>query len=109
MLTAELLRDRLKQAPSEQSADVLDLRGSDKEGIPPLFPQSVKIRRMIACSGDWVHVEVAPIKGMTTLLESGAPKGAVRGWTNGTCARQLATCDFGEDGPWSPPAPLPAE
>ena len=109
MLTAELLRDRLKQAPSEQSADVLDLRGSDKEGIPPLFPQSVKIRRMIACSGDWVHVEVAPIKGMTTLLESGAPKGAVRGWANGTCAEQLSTCDFGQDRPWSPPAPLPKE
>jgi hypothetical protein len=109
MLTAELLRDRLKQAPSEQSPDVLDLRASDKEGIPPLFPQSVKIRRMIACSGDWVHVEVAMMKGMTPLLESGAPKGAVRGWANGTCAEQLTTCDFGQDRPWSPPAPLPRE
>jgi hypothetical protein len=49
------------------------------------------------------------VDGMTPLLESGASKGAVRGWTNGTCARQLAICDFGQDRPWSPPAPLPPE
>src|SRR5205823_3338443 len=47
MLTAELLRDRLKQAPSEKSADVVLLisaEGSD--------PQNVKMRRIMACSGD---------------------------------------------------------
>ena len=97
MLTVGLLRDGLKQAPSKQSADVIRVSPQDVKG------------RIIACSGDWVHVEIALVDGMTPLLENGAPKGAVRGWTNGTCARQLATCDFGEDGPWSPPAPLPPE
>ena len=109
LLTAGLLRNRLKQAPSEQSADVVDLRVLDKEGIPLVDPQHVKMRRIIACSGDWVQVEVALVKGMKPLLESGAPKGAVRGWANGTCAEQFATCDFDPDTPWSPPAPLPPE
>ena len=39
MLTAGLLRNRLKQAPSEQSADVLDLRVLDKEGTPLTDPE----------------------------------------------------------------------
>jgi hypothetical protein len=108
MLTAGLLRDRLKQAPSEQSADAVDLRVLDKEGIPLTDPQHVKMRRIIACSGDWVQVEVALEKGMKPLLESGAPKGAVRGWANGTCAEQFAVCPS-PDTPWSPPAPLPPE
>jgi hypothetical protein len=109
LLTAGLLRNRLKQAPSEQSADVLDLRVLDKEGIPLVTPDTVKMRRLMACSGDWVEVEVALMKGMKPLLESGAPKGAVRGWANGTCAEQFTTCDFNQDTPWSPPAPLPPE
>ena len=108
MLTAGLLRNMLKQAPSEQSADVIDLRALDKEGIPLTDPQHVKMRRIIACSGDWVQVEVALEKGMKPLLESAAPKGAVRGWANGTCAEQLAVCPY-PDTPWSPPAPLPPE
>ena len=108
LLTAGLLRNRLKQAPSEQSADVLDLRLLDKEGIPLASPDLVKMR-LIACSGDWVQVDVALMKGMKPLLESGAPKGAVRGWANGTCAEQFAAGDFNQDTPWSPPAPLPPE
>ena len=109
LLTAGLLRNRLKQAPSEQSADVIDLRILDKDGVPLVSPDTVKMRRIIACSGDWVQVEVALVKGMQPQLESGAPKGAVRGWANGTCAEQFATCDFNQDTPWSPPAPLPPE
>ena len=108
MLTAGLLRGGLKQAPSEQSVDVIDLRARDKEGIPLLNPDRVKMRRIIACSGDWVQVQVALAKGMTPLLESAAPKGAVRGWVNGTCAEQLVPCPY-PDTPWSPPAPLPPE
>ena len=108
MLTAGLLRNRLKQTPSEHSADVIDLRVLDKEGTPLTDPQHVKMRRIIACSGDWVQVEVALVKGMKPLLESGAPKGAVRGWANGTCAEQFAVCPY-PDTPWSPAAPLPPE
>jgi len=74
MLTAELLRDRLKHAPSEKSGDVVFLvsdAGSD--------PQNVKMRRIVACSGDWVLVEIALVNGLKPLLETHAPKGAVRG------------------------------
>jgi len=108
MLTAGLLRNSLKQAPNRQSADVVDLRVLDRQGTPLTDPQHVKMRRIIACSGDWVQVEVALEKGMKPLLASGAPKGAVRGWANGTCAEQFAVCPY-PDTPWSPPAPLPTE
>jgi hypothetical protein len=108
MLTAGLLHGGLKQAPNEKSADVIDLLVRDKEGIPHLEPHGVKLRPIIACSGDWVQVEVALEKGMTPLLESGASKGAPRGWVNGTCAEQFAPCGY-EHMPWSPPAPLPPE
>jgi len=109
MLTAGLLRDRLKQAPSAQSADVIDLRVLDKDGMRLFDNEAVrKIRRLIACSGDWVQVEIALAKGTKPLLESGAPKGAARGWANGTCGFQFAFCGY-PDTPWSPPAPLPPE
>lgn len=108
MLTAGLLRGGLKQAPNEKSADLIDLRVRDKEGIPLLSPDEVKLRPIIACSGDWVQVEVALVKGVTPLLESGAPKGAARGWVNGTCAEQFVPCGYSNT-PWSPPAPLPPE
>ena len=108
MLTAGLLHGGLKQAPNEKSADVIDLLVRDKEGIPHLEPHGVKLRPIIACSGDWVQVEVALEKGMTPLLESGASKGAPRGWVNGTCAEQFVPCGY-EHMPWSPPAPLPPE
>jgi hypothetical protein len=106
MLTTELLRRMLKQAPDEKSADVVDLYG---DGSGQSNPQNVRMRRIIACSGDWVHVEIALEKGMKPVLATDAPKGAVRGWANGTCTAQLTTCDFSEPHPWSPPAPLPPE
>jgi hypothetical protein len=110
LLTAPgLLRAKLKQAPSGQSADVVDLWVRDKDGIPLTNPQNVKIRRMIACSGEWVEVEIELDKAMKPLSDSGAPKGAARGWANGTCTEQFATCDFGPDTPYSPPAPLPPQ
>jgi hypothetical protein len=110
MLTAPgLLRAKLKQAPSGQSADVVDLWVRDKDGIPLTDPQHVKIRRIIACSGEWVQVEIELAKAMKPLRDSAAPKGAARGWANGTCTEQFTTCDFGPDTPWSPPAPLPPE
>jgi hypothetical protein len=109
MLTAGLLRDKLKQAPSEQSADVIDLRVVDQAGMALFDNEAVtKIRRIIACSGDWVQVEIALVRGVKPLLENGAPKGAARGRANGTCALPFAVCGY-PDTPWSPPAPLPAE
>ena len=84
--------------------DVVDL---EVDGVQD--PQTVKMRRILACSGDWVQVEIALVKGMKPLLKTDAPAGAVRGWANGTCTAQLTTCDFRGDTPWSPPAPLPTE
>lgn len=104
MLTTELLRNMLKQGPSEKSADVVDLEVDGGAN-----PQNVRIRRILACSGDWIHIEVALEKGMKPLLETEAPTGSVRGWSNGTCTSQLTTCDFDQGRPWSPPAPLPPE
>ena len=103
LLTTELLRNMLKQAPNETAADVVD---PEVDGGAVSNPQSVKMRRIIACSGDWVLVDVALVKGMKPLLRTDAPAGAVRGWANGTCTAQLTTCDFDQSRPWSPPAPL---
>ena len=104
MLTTELLRNMLKQGPSEKSADVVNL-----EVDGGVNPQSVKMRRILACSGDWIHIEIALEKGVKPLLKTEAPAGSVRGWSNGTCTNQLTTCDFDQGRPWSPPAPLPPE
>jgi hypothetical protein len=104
LLTTELLRNMLKQAPSETAADVVDL---EVDGVSD--PQTVKMRRILACSGDWVQVEVALVKGMKPLIKTDAPAGAVRGWANGTCTAQLTTCDFDQSRQWSPPAPLPPQ
>ena len=104
MLTTELLRDMLKQEPSEKAADVVNLNIDNVSD-----PQTVKMRRILACSGDWVHVEIALAKGMKPLIKTDAPEGAVRGWANGTCTSQHTTCDFRGDTPWSPAAPLPPE
>jgi hypothetical protein len=109
LLTTELLRNLLKQAPSETAADVVDLQVYGSDGTSLSDPQSVRMRRILACSGDWVKVEIALVKGMKPMLESDAPAGAVRGWANGTCTAQLTTCDFDQSRPWSPPAPLPPE
>ncbi len=108
MLTAELLRSMLKQEPRETAADVVNLYVDDGKG-GMMDPQGVKMRRILACSGDWVHVEIAQVKGLKPLIASGAPAGAIRGWANGTCTNQLTTCDFSQDRPWSPDAPLPPE
>jgi hypothetical protein len=105
MLTAWLLRSMLKQAPDEKSADVVDLSGDN--GLSE--PQEATVRRIIACSGDWVHVEVVLEKDMKPLRATDAPPGAVRGWANGTCSSELETCAFNQGAPWSPPAPLPPE
>jgi hypothetical protein len=107
LLTTGLLRPTLKQAPSAQSADVIDLRDM-MPGVIPTEPQDVKMRSLLSCSGDWVHVEIALAKGMKPLLESAAPQGALRGWADGTCAEQFAVCPPGGD-TWSPAAPLPSE
>jgi len=108
MLTTELLRNMLKQGPSEASAGVIDLNVDDANGNIS-NPQSVKLRRILACSGDWFSVELTLEKGMMPLLKSDGPAGTVRGWTNGSCTQQLTTCDFDQARPWSPPAPLPPE
>ena len=108
MLTTELLRNMLKQGPSETSADVIDLEVDDTNGNVS-NPQSVKLQRILACSGDWFRVELTLEKGMVPLLKSDGPAGTVRGWANGSCTQQLTTCDFDQGRPWSPPAPLPPE
>ena len=108
MLTTELLRNMLKQGPSQGSADVIDLEVDDANGNVS-NPQSVKLQRILACSGDWLHAEFALEKGMVPLIKSGGPAGTVSGWTNGSCTAQLTTCDFDQSRLWSPAAPLPAE
>jgi hypothetical protein len=92
----------------EDGREIADLEVDDANGNVA-NPQSVKLRRILACSGDWLEVEIELEKGMVPLNESAAPPGAVRGWANGACTAQLTTCDFNQDRPWSPPAPLPPE
>jgi hypothetical protein len=106
LTTGGLLRNMLKQAPSEKAADVVDL---EVGGGAVSNAQSANVRRILACSGDWALVEVALVKGMKPLLKTDAPAGAVRGWANGICIQQLTTCDFTLTTPWSPPAPLPPQ
>ena len=53
----------LKQGPSETSADVVDLEVDDASGNLS-NPQIVKLRRILACSGDWFRVELALPKGV---------------------------------------------
>lgn len=106
MLTAELLRWWLKAAPSEKAANVIYLLGVTDAQFDP---QTVKMHRLMACSGDWVKVEIGLEKGMKPLMKTDAPAGSIRGWANGTCTNQLTTCDFDQDRPWSPPAPMPQE
>src|SRR5262249_16074366 len=98
MVTTELLRNMLKQSANPASADVIHLEVNYISS-----PENVGVKRILACSGDWLHVELALKPGMKPLLASDAPAGMVRGWSNGTCTNQLTTCDFSQDTPWSPP------
>jgi hypothetical protein len=109
LMTAQLLREKLKLAPSGASPDVLNLR--DVKGEGPDDGDFVTPRRILGCSGDWVHVEVGLRPGEKALAKTNAPAGAVRGWANGTCASQTTPCVPGQNAPWpsSPPAPLPPE
>ena len=108
LMTVQLLREKLKLAPNGASPDVVNLR--DVEGE---FPAGdfVAPRRILGCSGDWVHVEIALRPGEKALAKTDAPAGAVRGWANGTCASQTTPCVPHQSGPWpwAPPAPLPPE
>ena len=109
LMTAQLLREKLKLAPNGASPDVLNLR--DVKGEGPADCCFVTPRRILGCSGDWVHVEVGLRPGEKALTKTDAPAGAVRGWANGTCASQTTPCvpDQSAPWPWSPPAPLPPE
>lgn len=109
MLTTELLRFMLKQEPRETAADLVNLFVIDAKGWQISDPQSVKVRRILSCSGDWVHVEIALAKGVKPLIATATDGGIIRGWSNGTCTNQLTTCDFSQDRPWSPEAPIPPE
>ena len=109
MLTAELLRNLLKQEPRETAVDVVNLYVEDDGSGQMLDPQSVKMRRLLSCAGDWVHVEIALVKGMKPLVATDTPAGVIRGWANGTCTSQLTTCDFSQDQPWSADASVPPE
>ena len=68
-------------------------------------------RRILGCSGDWVHVEIGLRPGEKALAKTDAPAGAVRGWANGTCASQTTPCVLQNRAPWpwAPPAPAPPE
>jgi hypothetical protein len=109
LLTVELFRIKLKFAPNGASADVVNLE--DVEGEPPRDASFVRPRRILGCSGDWVHVEVGLSRGAKPLAKTDAPPGAVRGWANGICANETTPCTFDQSvpWPWSPPAPLPPE
>jgi len=110
LMTAQLLREKLKLAPSGAAPEVLDLK--DVKGEGPEDCCFVTPRRILGCSGDWVHVEVGLRPGEKALARTDAPAGAVRGWANGTCASQTTPCvpyDQSAPWPWSPPAPLPPE
>lgn len=70
--------------------------------------------RILACSGDWLHVEVRLTRSMKPLAKTDAPAGAVRGWTDGTCASETTPCGSSDEeqrklNSWSPPAPSPPE
>jgi hypothetical protein len=107
LMSAQLLRRTIKLAPSETSTDVasLELREGD-ETEDCCF---VRTRRILACSGDWVHVEVALTRGVKPPVKTDAPPSAVRGWANGVCTSQTTPCTLNPGAPWSPPAPLPPE
>jgi len=109
LMTAQLLREKLKLAPDGASPDVVNLRDVRGEGPEDSF--FVTPRRILGCSGDWVHVEIALRPGEKALAKTDAPAGAVRGWANGTCASQTTPCVSHQSGPWpwAPPAPLPPE
>jgi len=108
LMTAQLLLEKLKLAPNGASPDVLDLRDVKGEAAAGDF---VTPRRILGCSGDWVHVEIGLSPGEKALAKTDAPAGAVRGWANGTCASQTTTCVAHQSGPWpwAPPAPAPPE
>src|ERR1700677_3435117 len=110
LMTVQLFREKLKLAPSGASPDVLNLR--DVKGEGPDDGDFVTPRRILGCSGDWVHVEVGLRPGEKALAKTDAPAGAIRGWANGACASQTTPCvpyDLSAPWPWAPPAPLPPE
>ena len=110
LMTAQLLREKLKLAPNGAAPDVLDLR--DVKGEGPDDCCFLTPRRILGCSGDWAHVEIALRPGEKALAKTNAPAGAVRGWANGTCASQTTPCapyDTSAPWPWAPPAPAPPE
>jgi hypothetical protein len=110
LMTTQLLREKLKLAPNGASPDVVDLR--DVKGEGPEDCCFVTPRRILGCSGDWVHVEIGLRPGEKALAKTDAPAGAVRGWANGTCASQTTPCAPGDPSapwPWAPPAPAPPE
>jgi hypothetical protein len=110
LMTAQLLREKLKLAPNGASPNVLNL--TDVKGEGPEDCCFVTPRRILGCSGDWVHVEIGLRPGEKALAKISAPAGAVRGWANGTCASQTTPCvpdDPSAPWPWAPPAPLPPE
>ncbi len=98
LLTMQPARPPLKRAPSEDSGNVALLAN----------PQDTLARRILACSGDWVQVEIKLSPNDKPLMKTDAPLGAVRGWADGACASQKTTCDLG-GAPLPPPAPSPPE
>ncbi len=109
LMTTQLLRGKLKLAPNGGSPDVLNLQDVKGEGPDDSF--FVTPRRILGCSGDWVHVEMGLRAGEKALGKTDARAGAVQGWANGTCASQTTPCVSGQNAqsPTSPPAPLPPE
>jgi hypothetical protein len=107
LMSAQLLRRSLKLAPSKTSTDVVSLE--IHEGDEAEDCCFVRTRRILACSGDWVHVEVKLTRGMKPLVKTDEPPGAIKGWANGVCTSQTTPCALDPSTPWSPPAPLPPE
>jgi hypothetical protein len=97
LMTTQLLREKLKLTPDGASPDALDLK--DIKGEGPDDCCFLTPRRILGCSGDWVHVEIGLHPGEKALAKTNAPAGAVSGWADGTCASQTTPCEPGQGSP----------
>jgi hypothetical protein len=84
----------LKSAPDSKAPDVVALSGTNDEG-GAFGPDSIKVQKILNCSGAWFEVGVARhVSGITLApkLSSDGPKDVIRGWTDEFCTQQLTTC-----------------
>jgi SH3-like domain-containing protein len=73
-IKATLAADTLRAGPRANARVVASLRGT--RGGFPLTPDSVAVKRLVSCQGQWVQAET----------EFGT------GWVSRVCGRQLERC-----------------